>query len=418
MSTERRLVGNIEKRGEGKYRLTVSAGTDANGKRIRHRRTVEAANDREAEKLLMLYLAELEGTHYYEPERLRLAEFANKWLAEYAKNLAPKTYERYKAIFESRITPALGHLTMDKIKPLHIVEFLNSLQRDGARLDGKPGGLSEQTILHHHRVLSVVFNTAVQWGVMRENPMPRVKPPRVRKTKAAAYDEKQTAAMLEALEKEPLKYRVLIHLALVTGLRRGELMGLEWRDIDFQKNTLEVNRASQSLAGYGTFTKEPKTEESKRLVSLPLPTVQLLKEYRKEWLEEKIKIGDLWKGSERLWVTWDGRPAHAQTPTHWFPKFLKRHGLPHLNFHGLRHTSATLLISQGADVRSVSGRLGHSRTSTTMDIYVHSLRKADEAAANIMQGIVYPGANLGPQNTKTDQKAPNATNYQQDITPS
>jgi integrase len=268
------------------------------------------------------------------------------------------------------------------------VEFENSLRRDGIRKDGRPGGLSERTILHHHRILSVIFNTAVQWGILKENPVSRVKPPRVPKKKAPSYNEEQTAAMMDALEEEPLKYQAMVHLALATGLRRGEMMGLEWSDLDFEKGTLEVSRASQYLPRKGVFAKDPKNEESKRLIALPEATLRLLKTYKAEWNKQRLKVGDLWQNSDRLFVTWDGRPAHPDTPSSWFPEFLGRHGLPHLNFHGLRHTSASLLIYQGIDIKAVSSRLGHSRTSTTVDIYAHALRRADEAAADIMNSIV------------------------------
>ena len=124
----------------------------------------------------------------------------------------------------------------------------------------------------------------------------------------------------------------------------------------------------------------PKNQRLKNLskISLPTSTVQLLKEYRREWPEHRMKVGDLWQGSNRLWTTWDGRPVHARHPSKWFTKFLERHGLPHMPFHGLRHTSATLLIRQGIDVRAVSSRLGHSRTSTTLDVYVHELRSGGQ----------------------------------------
>ena len=151
MSIDRRLIGNVEKRGEGKYRLTVSDGVDHEGKRIRHRRTVDAKNDKEAERLLIALIAELEGIDYYTPSRLKLKDFIEKWLEEHAKpNLAPKTYVRYKEILEKRVVPAMGHLIMDQLKPLHIVEFQNSLATPGARLDGNTEeGLAPRTILHH-----------------------------------------------------------------------------------------------------------------------------------------------------------------------------------------------------------------------------------------------------------------------------
>ncbi len=389
MSINRRLNGSIEKRGEGRYRLTVSGGYDHEGKRIRHRRTVQAANDTEADKKLLMYIAELEGSDYYEPERLRFKDFAIKWLKEHARpNLAPKTFMDYEKMLKDRIYPAIGHLTMNQIKPLHIIEFEGTLRKDDARFDGKPGPLSETTIRYYHRILSSIFSTAVEWGVVKENPVKRVKAPRVKKKKVRVYNLEEAAAMLEALKEEPLKWQVLVHLALVTGLRRGELLGIEWQDINFEKGILDINKASQSLPKRGTFSKDPKSEGAKRLISLPESTIQILKEYRKEWIENKLKLGDLWEGSNRLWVSRYGGHMHTDTPTKWFPKFLKRHSLPHMNFHGLRHTSATLLIAQGVDVRSVSGRLGHSRTSTTLDIYTHALRSADEAAAEIMENIV------------------------------
>lgn len=384
-----RLVGHIEKRGPGKYRLTVSGGFDASRNRIRHRRTVQAANDTEAEKLLAAFITEIEGGMYVEPSKLPFKDFVAKWLKEYAEpNLEPKTYHRYKDILNSRIIPGLGCLKLDKIKPLHIVEFENSLRQDGVRKDGKPGGLSEKTIMQHHRILSVIFNTAVKWGILKENPVSRVKPPRVKKKEVPCYNEEQTAAMLAALEKEPLKYQVIVHLTLVTGLRRGELMGLEWSDIDFENGTLNVDRTSQYVPGKGTFVKSTKNEESKRMISLPKSTLDLLKRYKVEQNKQRLKVGDLWQGSDRIFTTWNGKPMFPDTVSNWFPKFLKKHGLPHLNFHGLRHTSATLLINEGVNIKAVSSRLGHARTSTTVDIYAKALRSADRVAAEKMENII------------------------------
>ncbi len=389
MSGGRRLNGSIEKRGEGRYRLTVSGGTDADGKRIRHRRTISAASDREADRELLRYIAELEGNNFHEPQKMHFKTFAEKWLKEYVKpNLSPKTYVRYGGMLRKRVIPALGHLTMDRIQPLHIVEFENSLRKDGARRDGKPGGLSPATVRYYHGMLSSLFGTAAGWGVVKENIVSKVKAPAAGSKKARAFDQQEAAKMLAALEEEPLKYKTLIHLALATGLRRGELLGLEWGDIDFENQTLDVPRASQSLPGYGTFTKAPKSEGSKRLVSVPASTMQILKEYRVEWLEYRLKIGDLWQETDRLFVQWDGKPMHTGTPSHWFRRFLAKHDLPHISFHGLRHTSATLLIRSGIDIRSVSGRLGHAKTSTTMNVYAHFLRSADEESAEIMDRIL------------------------------
>ncbi|MCL6560226.1 MAG: site-specific integrase [Firmicutes bacterium] len=395
------MAGWVEKRGENTWRLNAPGGTGPDGKRVVYRKTVEAKSKREAEKLLAEFVAEVQKGQYVEPSKLTFAEFVERWLKNYAeKNLAPKTLFRYKQILESRVLPAMGHLKVEQIKPFHLMEFYANLQEDGIREDGKPGGLSEKTILYHHRVISSILNDAVEWQVIPSNPAARVKPPRVQKKPAACYDEEQTAALLAAAEAEEAKYRVLINLAVFTGLRRGELMGLEWKDIDFAAATLRVHQASQYLPGRGVFTKEPKNESSVRILALPSFLVVMLKQYKKEQAEARLKAGDLWQGSDRLFTTWDGQPMHPDTISKWFPKFLKKHGLPSLPFHGLRHTAATMLINQGLPAKSISGRLGHANIGTTMDIYGHYLRSADREAADRLEQVYQTMKESGKKGTK------------------
>ncbi|KKM12917.1 integrase [Clostridiales bacterium PH28_bin88] len=377
------MAGSLEQRGKNRWRLVVSCGMDANGKQVKKTKTVTATSRREAEKELAKLVAEIEKGLFVEPSRLTFADFVERWLRDYAEtSLAPKTLFRYKQLLSSRILPAMGHLKLEQIKPLHLMEFYSNLQEDGIRADGKTGGLSEKTILYHHRVISSILQDAVEWQVLPANPASRVKPPKAPRKQAASYDEEQTAALLEAAAREPLKYRVMIVLEVATGLRRGELMGLEWKDVNFERGTIEVRQTSQYLPDQGVFTKEPKTETSKRMIAVPSSVMALLKEYRTHQLEERLKAGDLWKGSDRLFTTWDGQPMHPDTISKWFPKFLKRHWLPPLPFHGLRHTSTTLLIAQGVNVKNISTRLGHASISTTMDIYGHALKSADREAAD------------------------------------
>ncbi|WP_338826278.1 Tn916 family transposase [Moorella thermoacetica] len=389
------MAGWVEKRGENKWRLNVPGGTDAEGKRKVYRKNVEAKSKREAEKLLAEFVAEVQKGQYVEPSKLTFAEFVERWIRDYGEsNLAPKTLHRYKEILK-RACQAMGHLKIDKIKPLHLLEFYKNLQEDGIREDGKPGKLSDATILYHHRVLSKLFNDAQNWQVIPLNPASKVKPPKVTKRQAAYYDEKQTAALLAALDSEPLKYKVIVILALATGLRRGELMGLEWQDVDFENNTIEVRQASQYLPERGIFTKDTKNESSNRLIAVPASVMALLKQYKTQQLEDRLKVGDLWQGSNRLFTTWDGRAMHPDTISKWFPEFLKRHNLPHIKFHGLRHTSATLLIAEGINLKNVSQRLGHSNISTTGDIYAHALRSVDQEAAEKLDQIIAKGTKIG-----------------------
>jgi integrase len=400
------MAGRIEKRGKNSWRLIAYCGYDGDGKQIRKIKTVTVGQAcekasckecqkekrcqarREAEKLLAEFVIEVEKGMFIEPTRLTFNDFSERWLRDYGEqNLAPKTLHRYKQLLETRIFPAMGHLKIEKITPVHLMDFYKNLTEDGIREDGKKGGLSERTILHHHRLIATILNAAVQWQIINSNPASRVKPPRVPKKQVAAYDVEETIALLVALEKEKLKHRVLIYLAMFTGLRRGEIMGLEWKDINIDEKVLRVHQAGQYIPGQGSFTKAPKNESSERLISLPAFLVDMLRQYRKEQAEHRLKVGDLWQGSDRLFTTWDGKPGHPEWPSQWFPKFIKRHNLSPLSFHGLRHTAATILINLDVPLKNISGRFGHAEVSTTGDIYSHFLQSADKAIADKLENF-------------------------------
>ncbi|MCL6447623.1 MAG: site-specific integrase [Armatimonadetes bacterium] len=398
------MAGSLEKRGKSNWRLVYSdKGPTGRIKKTKTITTDQSCNEKnckgcskanrcaalgEAKKQLALFVNEIEKGQYIAPTKLTFSDFVERWLREYGeKNLAPKTLFRYQQILEGRVIPAIGHLKLEQIRPIHLMEFYNNLQKDGIREDGKPGGLSERTVLHHHRVISAVLQDAVEWQFIPANPAARVKPPKVRRKAAVCYDERQVGAMLEALETEELKYRVMVNMAVFLGCRRGELMGIEWAHVNFKEGTIRIEQASQYLPGKGVFTKPPKNESSVRVLSLPAFLVDMLKHYKKEQAAARLMAGDLWQGSDRLFTTWDGQAMHPDTISKWFPNFLKRHSLPPIPFHGLRHTAATMLINQGLPVKSVSGRLGHSDAGTTLNIYSHYLRSADREAAERLEQV-------------------------------
>ncbi|OPX85728.1 tyrosine-type recombinase/integrase [Pelotomaculum sp. PtaB.Bin117] len=375
--------GWVEERGKGKWRLNVNYGTNEDGSRKVIRETVKAKNRDGALRQLGLLIKRIEKGEYIEPSKQTFKAFVEKWLSAYAeKTLAPKTVYRYKQLLDSRIIPAMGHLKIDQIKPIHLVSFYSNLTEDGIREDGRKGGLSERTILHHHRLISTILQTAVEWQVIVSNPASRISPPKVHKKTGNFYNEDQTRALLDVVETEDIKHKALIYLAVFCGLRCGEIMGLEWQDINFEDSTLTVRQASQYLPGKGAFTKEPKNESSQRTISLPLRVLNVLTQHKAKQDEAAEKMDNLWKGSNRVFTTRDGKPAHPEWPSQWFPKFLKRNKLAPLPFHGLRHTAATIMISQGADVKNLSSRLGHANTSTTLNIYSHALKTVDKDIAD------------------------------------
>jgi len=249
------------------------------------------------------------------------------------------------------------------------------------------GKISDQTIKHHHRLISSILTCAVQWQCILSNPATRVKPPKVESKEAAHYDENLTEYMLSLLDDEPLKYKTMIYLAVYSGSRLGEIAGLEWSDVDFKNNLLQVCRASQYLPGQGVFTKSPKNEGSKRIISMPKLVMDLLKKY-KAWQDgERLECGDQWEDNDRLFTKWNGQPIFPTTPTSWFKDFRRKHNLPDVKFHGLRHTNASILISHGVDVQTVAKRLGHTKATTTTSIYSHFLKRPDKEAADMLQNL-------------------------------
>ena len=384
------MVGNVEKRGENSYRLRVSGGYKDDGKRIVYKKTIEAKNQTEAEKELALFIAEIETGQALSAKKMRFRDYADFWIKNYAiPNLSPKTYERYKSMLKSRILPYFGNIYIDKIGPMQLMYLYQELRESTYIRKGLTCKLSSKTVLEHHRLLHSMLQQAVYWQMIPYNPASRVRPPKSKKPNISFYDDVQTIALIKALEGQELKFRVIILLTIFSGLRRGEVLGLEWQDIDLKNFTLTVRQASQYVSSIGIYTKDPKTETSNRTISIPESIIKLLKEYKRKQLEQKLLIGDKWIDTNRLFIQWNGKPMHPDTVSKWFRNFLEVKNLPYITFHGLRHTHATLLIAQGLDVRTVSNRLGHAQTSTTLNIYAHSFAKMDREASDKLDNLLY-----------------------------
>ena len=394
------MAGSIEKRGKNSYRLTVSEGFDLNGKPMIHRKTVHG-NKKDAEVELAKFVTEVQNGLIIDGKSLKFSEFTEIWKRDYgSKELAPSTYKRYCRMLETRLLPYFGHFYINKIKPTDIMKFYDLLEKDTqlVRKKGNNGSktkkpLSGKTILEHHRLLRAMLHKAVYWQLIVVNPAERVQPPKARKPKRKSYDDEQTKILLENLEllpSEDTKYKVAIILTVFTGVRLGELMGLEWTDVDFKNGIISINRSSQYLSDMGVFTKVPKTESSIREIAIPEFIISLLEEY-KLWYEEQKSIYDeLWMNSDRLFVQADGKPMHPSTISKWFVKYVGQIGLPVINFHGLRHTNASLLVAQNIDIAVISARLGHAQISTTLDFYVHPLLSHNRKAGYALENLLLP----------------------------
>lgn len=394
------MAGSIEKRGKNSYRLTVSEGFDLNGKPMIHRKTVHG-NKKDAEVELAKFVTEIQNGLVIDGKSLKFSEFTEIWKRDYgSKELAPSTYKRYCGMLETRLLPYFGHFYINKIKPTDIMKFYDLLEKDTqlVRKKGNNGSktkkpLSGKTILEHHRLLRAMLHKAVYWQLIVTNPAERVQPPKARKPKRKSYDDEQTKILLENLEllsSEDIKYKVAIILTVFTGVRLGELMGLEWQDVDFKNGIISINRSSQYLADMGVFTKVPKTESSIREIAIHEFIISLLEEYKLWYEEQKSIYGELWTNSDRLFVQADGKPMHPSTISKWFVKYVGQIGLPVINFHGLRHTNASLLVAQNIDIAVISARLGHAQISTTLDFYVHPLLSHNRKAGYALENLLLP----------------------------
>ena len=275
--------------------------------------------------------------------------------------------------------------TAKKIADALHIDFDKVLQPSG-----EPESLSGQTILHYHRLISVILQTAVEWQYIPANVAERVKPPKAEATEAVYLDDKQAIHLLELLEDQPIYYRTAVTVLLFTGMRRGELMGLVWSDIDFDHNTITIQRATQYLPDMGVFTAETKTKSSHRVIKAPATAIHALKQYRTWQRITFLQMGQPWEEGQRVFVTQNGTPMHPDTLTSWFGSFIKTTDLPPIHIHSLRHTNATLQIANGVAVTTVAGTLGHSTANTTTKVYAHAIQSAAAASAEMMDNLLNP----------------------------
>ena len=300
------MAGNIIDRGNNKYRLRYSQGFNNNGKRRYITETVNATSRREAEKKMAELISRVEGGCTYSASKITLNEFSKKWLETYVKpNLAPTTYQGYEEKLNKHILPYLGNKRLDKIKPFDLDNLYNFLLTKPTNRKDKDGNyktLSPASVHRVHEILSSIFSNALRWDLVLYNPCTKVIQPKYRSTKMTCYDEETSKRLINAiLQKAPIKYKCFVILAILTGFRRGELVGLHWDDIDFKNHKISVKRSAYYLSGQPTSEKDPKTDLSTRTIAVPSICFDLLKQWRCEQSKMKLSLGKSWKGSENTY---------------------------------------------------------------------------------------------------------------------
>lgn len=415
------------------YQITVSCGRDINGKKLRETVTfvpdpalTPKKREKAVEDFARDFEAKIKSGAAMDGRKVTLKEFSDRWLEEVAKQkLQPATVNKYREELQDKILSALGHLKLSELKPHNINAFFVGLTKDGARKDGKTGGYSKGSISKTRNVLSSILRTAAEWEIIERNPCDKV---RLQAEDSAErikfFTPEQTALFLEYIEKPytikigghertddtgikyrvgdyeiekeiPEQIRVLLNLAVYTGLRKGELLALQWQDIDFKEDQIRVSKAVTLVDGK-QIVKAPKTKTSNRTVSIPRSLTIRLQRLKNERIEYRFKLGQRWEGDNWLFIQENGKMMNYSTPYQALHDAISRYNadkkedqrLPAIPFHGLRHTSATLLIAGKQDIKTVSRRLGHAQTSTTMNIYAHALEESDKKAASALETLL------------------------------
>lgn len=366
-SKPKRAAGSYRKRGKDTYELRYRGEST----------TVTAKDDTQAERALARFIADVDKGKFKRPAKMTVRGLSARFLRDNA-DLSESTKENYRIYLDKRILPALGDIKIDKIKPIHIYDFMDNLKEDGIREDGKPGGLNPSTIQKYYHIISSMFSFAVSLDELEDNPCAKVKPPKIPKRKKASIDRDPARKMLRALKKESLKYRCITLLASTTGERRGEVLGIGDSTLNLDDCEIDISRAIRHVKGK-TFLKGPKTESGKRVIPFPESLVPLLREMIASRDKKREKCGDKWfyevetgdgemVDNDLLFTQWNGKPMHPNSVDAWWAKFREDNNLPEsFKFHGLRHTNITQLLKAGVDVGTVADNSGHAKKSTTLD---------------------------------------------------
>ncbi len=293
----------------------------------------------------------------------KFGPFLENWIEEVHKSqVRLSTYVKYKKLIRSYIIPSLGNIWLQKLTPQHVQHLYSEMGQKG---------LSSKTINSTHGVLHVALKHALRWNLVSRNVCDLVTPPRIVKHAMTPLTVEQARSLLEGVNKHRLK--VLLTLAVVSGMRRGELVGLRWSDIDFEQKYLMVLRTVDYIPHYGYVVGEPKSAAGKRKIQLPLFLVDLLKQHLVEQNQRRLEVGEKWENLDQVFPDLHGGYFNPTYLDKMFSKLLQEIGVPHMRLHDLRHSAATILLSLGVNAKVIQELLGHSDIVITLGIYGHVL---------------------------------------------
>lgn len=385
------MAGTIILQANGKYKLTFMKHKQ------RYYKTVKANDEEEAKRLLNLFMKFVDKIVDINPDICTLNDFCEIYFKDYAPNLlAEECVYNYSRALTNWVLPKIGETTLTDCTSDFFKSYFKWLSNQISPETHEPLSIGSREKIFG--IISSVFSCATQWNIIKANPLKSARPEEFkRKNKLKQSKDKQRCLTLEEskrlikeLNNVDLKYQIITQIALIGGLRRSEILGLKWIDVDFKNSCIYINQSSIFVPKKGYVVGDLKTETSERTVSLPRVTMLLLLEYKMKSENNDnnfVFIND--KGRRK------GLRMNPSSVTNWFKAFREKVGLPKdVALQGLRHSSATILIAKGINVKSVSSRLGHSNTSTTLNIYAHAITGVDKQAGDTLDKILLKRKNV------------------------
>lgn len=383
------MPGTKRKRGTDSWLLEVSLGSDFSGKTIRYSKTVHCKSAAAADKELALFYADCVNGKVNRATPITISELADQYYNEYVlRHLKVSARRGINPAIKVWIKPLLGNKKVSKLKRLDVQKWVNYISDPQERINKKGEKvikqLSPKTVRNYYSALKGMFDFAIDMGILEDTPCKNIRMPKKLHKEADYYSMEEVTSLLEALRALPAdenKFRVAIYLGLFGGLRKAEILGLNWDDIDFDKNEISIRRTRMIKPKEGIYEDTPKTDKSIRTIALPQEIMSSIRLLNAQQKELKLQLRNKYNDSPALLRNDSGDPLYPQVLQRWFTRFLEKNNLRHIGLHSLRHTHASMLAYLGTDKMQVSTRLGHSQLSTTLNIYTHLFENADRKIA-------------------------------------
>ncbi len=374
------MAGQITKRNENTWLVRIFLGREANGKRKYYSKTIHSTKKGDAQKFLTAKLREKDLGVFVEPAAETLDKYLDRWLRDIAKNkLSERTFENYESLLKAHIRNKIGSKRLSDLQAYEIQKLYNEM---------KNAGYSSRTVRHAHSVLSSALKQAVKWRMIFQNPCDLCQLPKADKTEMKYFTSDETAKFLQTAKTD--RQYALFYLAIETGMRPEEYLGLQWQDIDFDQKALSVRRALIARKGGGYYFAEPKTKKSRRSIPLSDSLLNELRRHRRDQLELRMKLGADYQNTDLVFTSRIGTPVdHKNLAERRFKGLRDKAGLPKIRLYDLRHTTATLLLSAGLNPKVVAERLGHASIVLTLDTNSHVLPTMQKDATDQIEKMMF-----------------------------